>query len=252
MIDFHAHSNMSYCADDDLLPSFYAEFLSKEENNHIEKIVIADHGMALYFPEETAWKWQFISDSGIFDQWRDWGNQRLTRYISEIKKLGHSKIIQGFEVEMMNDGRFTLDCAFRKDIRILIGAVHYLPVSPENGFQEKDVLAFWKNHTLKLLESDIDILAHPFRWISGRAAISDSVIYEIIDATKQNGKAIEINSHFKINTDVPMLRYAVEKAVPITFGTDTHSKKQAGDFSYHLDIISAAGLNLSDINFLKI
>lgn len=252
MIDFHAHSNMSYCADADMTPRFYSDFLARPENKHIEKIIIADHGMALYFPSDIAWKWDFISDSGIFDKWRDWGNERLEKHLNEITALEPSGVVTGVEVEMMNDGRFTLEPSFRKNIKILIGGVHFLPVSIENGFSEKEVLEFWKDHTIKLLSADIDILAHPFRWLSKQIEIPSALVTEIVDAAHQRGKAIEINSHFKINTDAQMLRDAVARGVTVSFGTDTHSAKQAGDFSYHLDIVKAAGLKLSDIKFLNL
>ncbi|HRU00517.1 MAG TPA: hypothetical protein P5239_02315, partial [Victivallales bacterium] len=85
MIDFHVHTKTSYCADKDLSLDFYSEQISS--TNLIEFVCVTDHSMAIYFPEDIAWKWEFLSDSNIFEQWRDFGNQRLAKQISELKKF---------------------------------------------------------------------------------------------------------------------------------------------------------------------
>ena len=243
MIDFHAHTNMSYCAEPNLTPEIYINLV--KTNSEVDAVYVTDHGMAVYFPSEIAWKWEYISDSRIFDSQRDWGNSRLFGHLAKLAKLRDYKVFPGLEVEMMHDGRLTIDDSFRKEIDILIGSVHYLSADIDEN--KKAVLDRWKKHTKQLINSGIDVLGHPFRWISNQLPVSKEVVRQIVREAKNAGIAMELNGHFVVSTDIDMLQTCVEFGVPVSIGTDSHALKEIGDFSYHLSTIDAAGLSLADI-----
>lgn len=248
--DFHAHTNLSYCAVSALTPEFYAARIA--ESDTVSSTVITDHGMAIYFPLEVAWTWDFICDSDIFDKFRDMGNEKLAGHISTLAKYHDKGLVPGIEVEMMDGGKLTFDESFRKDLKVIVGSVHWLPVSIKLGNSPEDVMKHWRNHTLDLINAGIDILGHPFRWLNAQIAIPDSIIHEIIDEAHKAGIAIELNGHYHVATDLKMIRYAAEKGTRIAFGTDTHQPKEIGDFSYHFEIVRCAGLDIRNINMMKI
>jgi histidinol phosphatase-like PHP family hydrolase len=243
MIDFHAHTNMSYCAEPNLTPEVYSNLI--KTNSEVDAVYVTDHGMAVYFPPEIAWKWEYISNSHIFDSHRDWGNNRLAKHLAELANLRESKVLPGLEVEMMHDGRLTVDDSFRKEIDILIGSVHYL--NSDIGENRKTVLDRWKKHTNQLINSGIDVLGHPFRWISNQLPVSKDIVRQIVREAKNAGIAMELNGHFVVPTDVDMLKACVEFGVPVSIGTDSHALTEIGDFSYHLATIESAGLSLAKI-----
>jgi len=243
MIDFHAHTNMSYCAEPGLTPEVYTNLV--KTNPELDAVYVTDHGMAVYFPSEIAWKWGYISDSRIFDSHRDWGNSRLAAHLAKLASLKDNRIFPGLEVEMMHDGRLTIDDSFRKEIYILIGSVHYLDVGIDEN--KMAVLDRWKKHTQQLINSGIDVLGHPFRWISNQLPVSKEIVRQIVGEAKNAGIALELNGHFVIPTDVDMLQACVEFGVPVSIGTDSHALSEIGDFSYHLSTIDAAGLSIAKI-----
>lgn len=247
MIDFHAHTNMSYCAESNLTPEIYTNLV--KANSEVDAVYVTDHGMAIYFPSEIAWKWEYISDSRIFDSQRDWGNNRLAPHLAKLAKLRDSKVYPGLEVEMMNDGRLTIDDSFRKNVDILIGSVHYLP--PDTGENKKDLLGRWKKHTQQLINSGIDVLGHPFRWINNQFPISKETVRQIVKEAKTAGIAMELNGHYVVPTDIDMLQACVEFGVPISVGTDSHDMREIGNFSYHLNTINASGLSFANIKLFN-
>ena len=146
---------------------------------------------------------------------------------------------------MMHDGRLTIDSSFRKEIDILIGSVHYL--NADIGESRKTVLDRWKKHTQQLINSGIDVLGHPFRWINTQIPVSREIVRQIVMEAKNAGVAMELNGHFVIPTDADMLKACAEYGVPVSVGTDSHTLNEIGDFSYHLATIEDAGLSLADI-----
>ncbi|HBM17180.1 MAG TPA: hypothetical protein DD381_12680 [Lentisphaeria bacterium] len=254
MIDFHSHTNRSYCADKDLSLDFYEQKLS--ESSDFDGVCITDHGMAIYFPDSVAWSWEYIKDSRIFDNHRDFGNERLEKHLKNVALLNSKSIYCGLEVEMSQDGKLIYDSYFRRKLHPLIGSVHYLFVSNEYGYLEKDIAGFWLEHNKKLMESGIDILGHPLRWISSHAKIDDSMIEQILNIAQQNSVAIEINSHNITKTlyeaDKKMIIMAAERGLKISLAVDAHKKVQVGNFDFHNRLFKECGISLKDLNLLNL
>ena len=247
MIDYHAHTNMSYCAEAALTPEIYADLVKNDPE--VDAVYITDHGMAVYFPEETAWKWEYIADSSMFDTQKDWGNARLEEHLAKLAKFRDKGVFPGLEVEMMHDGRLTIDDSFRKRIDVLIGSVHYLHVDIDEN--RKVIFNKWRKHTLQLLGTGIDVLGHPFRWINNQIPLTRDIVGEIVREARNSGVAMELNGHYVVPTDADMLQLCAELGVPVSIGTDAHNIGEIGNFSYHLATIRAAGLSLADIKLFS-
>ncbi len=243
MIDCHAHTNMSYCAEKALTPEIYADLVKTD--TEVDAVYVTDHGMAVYFPSEMAWSWQYISDSRIFDEHRDWGNARLESHLANLAKFRIQGVLPGLEVEMMHDGRLTIDDSFRDRIDILIGSVHYLPIDIEED--RKLILKDWKTHTKRLINTGIDVLGHPFRWINNQFPVTRAIVREIVKEAKSARVSMELNGHYVVPTDVDMLQECVDLGVPVSIGTDAHAISEIGNFAYHFQTISLAGLSLANI-----
>jgi len=244
MINCHCHSNASYCAEESMSLDLISAFVEKSE--FIDKTVISDHSFALYFPADVAWSWEYMRDSSIFDSYRDAGSEKLLRHIGRIREF--PSLIPGLEVEMMHDGRFTVDESLLFDIDVIIGSVHWLnaPSAP------REMLKYWERHTMRILEKNVTILGHPFRWITNMfGAIPEKTVLKIVKAAYDTDTALELNSHYEIDTDTAMLRAAAQMRVPIAFSNDAHAPLELKDFEYHYSVIKKAELSLNDLVILN-
>ncbi len=245
LFDSHAHTScLSYCCDPEITPETYRQAL--REHPELAGVAITNHGFATYFPLETAWAAEFMQNPGMFDRHLDFGNRRLEKHLQEVEPLLAEGIYTGFEVEMMADGRLTLDPAFRGRLDVLIGSVHFMPgFEPGSaGLQEA-----WWAHTERLLDSGIDVLGHPFRWLArnGRVEVTEEMIRRLVRMAKAAGVALELNSHMRIPGDVLLLRECMEAGVPVTLATDSHSLAEIADLGYPLSVVGAAGLTLAQL-----
>ena len=211
----------------------------------LDKITITDHSFAIYFPEALAWSWKYMTDSSIFDSYRDRGNTILDNHLRELHFRKFEGFIPGIEVEMMHDGRLTMDNAFRNRLDVIIGSIHFMPVS---GLSSSEILKKWQYHTTELLNKGIDVLGHPFRWIINQNIdVSESIVRTIVGEAINAGVALELNSHYEIKTDSLMLREAIRQGAVIAFSTDAHNQVEVGNFSYHDSLLEKNQILLSDL-----
>jgi histidinol phosphatase-like PHP family hydrolase len=248
--DYHAHTNLSYCCDGSITPQDYVEAIRRSDS--LRSVAITNHGFAIYFPEDAAWRWEFMTDPSSFDAQVTWGNERLLRHIDEVDTHRAQGLLSGAEVEMMVDGRLTIDPQFVDRLDVLVGSVHWLPVSWRTGSDPGEILDVWLDHSLRLIRSGIDVLGHPLRWISDQIdRLPAEIIPNIVETANASGVAIEINAHYIVNTDVPLLREAARTGTPVTFCTDAHRRDEIGQFDYHARLLEHAGLTLEDLRLWR-
>jgi len=102
-------------------------------------------------------------------------------------------------------GKFRLD--------ILIGSVHWLLHTVEGDRNPKRCVREFLDITLKLLEKDIDILAHPTRIFSWNGMeVPREEVDPLVDAAIANGVALELNSHSK-DPDGYFIRRCIERGL---------------------------------------
>jgi len=242
--DFHVHTSLSYCAEDPISARDYAEAIAR---GSLRRAAITNHGFALYFPEELAWSWRFMTDPSLFDEHLEWGNRRIVAHLEEVEALRGQGLLTGMEVEMMADGRLTVDPRIRNRLEVLVGSVHWLP---SEGLEEPRILDLWMDHTRALVRTGIDILGHPLRWLSTQVPrLPEEAIGFVVEEAREAGVTIEINSHLVVGSDRAMLLEAVRRDVPITFSTDSHCLAEIGRFDYHRKLLDQAGLQPEDLRF---
>ena len=249
MFDAHFHSDTSYCTEGGMSLDFIAETVKKKQ---LDGIAVTDHSFAIYFPEDIAWSWEYMSDSSVFDKFRERGDKNMDAYLTALENLEKEKIVPGIETETMHDGRFTFSPEFRSRIKLLIGSIHYLPKTINASADT--IMDEWLKNTYQLLDSDIDILGHPFRWIAQKmpGSVSEQLIDDIVKTAKTNNIALEINSHFKIDTDRLMMKKIMKYNAKVVFSTDSHRRSQAGDFSYHLNLLDQMNIPPDSLNIRQI
>jgi histidinol phosphatase-like PHP family hydrolase len=218
-------------------------------SDSLDAIVITDHTFALYFPEAVAWAWEYMSDTSVYDAHREFGAERMESYLDSIDAKRDKGLFAGLETELMPDGRFTFDPSFRDRLDVLIGSVHFLAFS-ENA-DEAEIFETWRKNTSDLINGGIDILGHPFRFISNHITVVDEIVKDVVKEAVAAGVALELNSHFEVETDVAMLREVADNNGCLALGTDSHRRDEAGVFSYHEKVLRKAGMELSDFNLFS-
>lgn len=246
--DCHAHTNLSYCCDVNVGLREYVEAIEREPD--LRSVAVTNHGFAIYFPEDTAWTWEFMDDPSLFDAQRAWGNARLSRHLDAVEELAEAGLRSGVEVEMMCDGRLTVDPLFVDRLDVIVGSVHWLPTSWRTNAEPRLILSDWMGHVQQLVESGIHVLGHPLRWLSGQVqSVPDEIVPMVVEWAREAGVAIEINAHYIVDTDVRLLVEAARTGTPITFCTDAHRRDEIGRFEYHMDLLRRAGLDEGDVIF---
>lgn len=247
-IDCHAHSgNLSYCCDENVTIKSYVDAV--RTSSDCTGVAITNHGFSIYFPENIAWKWEFMNHPEIWDEHRDWGNQRLQEHLDQIERVREDGIFSGIETEMMADGRLTLDENFRDRLDVIVGGVHILPELFQNpNISKLVIMDAWWQYNERIMAAGIDILAHPFRWILTQdIKITSQDIQEIVSLAKHHSVTLELNSHKKINFDVEMVKACAKESVPISIGTDTHHQWEISNFDYHRKVFTNAGIAPQEI-----
>jgi histidinol phosphatase-like PHP family hydrolase len=248
LFDCHAHtSDLSYCCDADIVPDTYVQVLRSCRD--FRGFAITNHGFATYFPEKVAWTAAYMRNPRLFDEQRQFGNERLARHLEIVEPLREFGIFTGMEVEMMVDGRLTVDDQFTPRLDVLIGSVHFLPDLENKEMSRQEVLEGWWRHTEALAGRGIDILGHPFRWLSrtGNVPITPELIQRLIAMAARFKIAIEINAHSVIPGDLELLRGCVAAGVQVAFGSDSHARAEIGNLDYQKGLVAQAGLSLDDI-----
>ena len=252
MIDYHAHSKYSYCCDPTIDAATYAAAVVS--NPDLSAVYITDHSYHIYFPRDVLAGGSIADRPELFDRYREFGNERMKKYLAEIDPFRGKGVHPGIETEMMFDGRLTLDESFYDSLDIVIGSLHPLPIYQSLGYTDQQIFDAWLRHLKGLLEKPIDVLGHPFRWYASvLGKIPESLVSEVVAMAREAGVAVEINSHNLCHeirkSHELILAKAIETDTPVVFGTDAHSRHDIGDFSYHYALLERLGLSIEEIPF---
>lgn len=248
LYDCHAHTaDLSYCCEHDVAFATYVTALA--DHPELAGIAITNHGFATYFPSDLAWSAAYMSNPEIFDDFRDYGNRRLTAHLDELADYRDCGLFPGLEVEMMNDGRLTVDDRFRPRLAVILGSVHFMPWLGATCSTPEALVEGWWHHTEELATAGIDVLAHPFRWLykTLRVPISNAMIDRMVSLAAVNHIALEINAHSHIPGDREMLQACARRKVAVAFGSDSHAAGEAAHLDYQMNLLKQAELTLDDL-----
>jgi len=245
--DYHVHTTLSYCHEGELTID---NLITLAKAKGIKGFAVTDHAHHLYFDGKEAWQYEYITDYNLFLKAREAGDRRFEGYLDMLADYKERftqenslRLLVGTEVDVAKNGKTVFNTDYRDRLDILIGGIHWLPCL-KNGLNGKTLLTEFMDFTMMLLESDIDILAHPTRiFRAHKMGVPREVTRPIVMKAKEEGVAIEINSHNYPDPDVDFIRTCVDEGVKLSLGTDTHRIAEFGDFSIQKRILAEAGIS---------
>lgn len=226
--DFHVHTNYAYCGEN-VGPK---ENIKRAKEFGLEKIAFTEHAAQLYVSSQDYWSARFIEEPEIIHKNKDTSLNRMRKYREEMEIYRSDSVLVGLEVELDCNGNFTMLEEDMSDWDIIVGAVHYLPKRFEKGSKEGFM---WANEIL--LQSGIDILAHPFRYfIRNKQSVLKELYKPMVELLSYYNTAVELNYHTNDN-DPEFFRLCIEHNVPISLGSDGHHLSEIGTFNRHLELL---------------
>ncbi len=236
--DCHTHSEFSACAEDVTLEGYAAR--AGDGSLHF---AITDHSAQIFYPPEH--RWGFWSDDAVelFEGCRAQGRRRIIEYVAAVRAVQRGNMLVGTELDVLPDGRMVFPEGVLGSLDVVLGAVHSMPtLRHERPLDE--VYAEFRFQVKALAGYGMDVLVHPYRLLLGAdVPVGAELIEWTVRCAAERGFALEINSHKRyVETDLAMIRAALEADVPLAIGTDTHRWSEFGDFSYHVEILQRAGL----------
>ena len=244
LMDSHVHTQMAYCGENmDLISS-----LKLAKLWGLEKIAFTEHSGHLYFTRE-----QYQGEEKIwYREGLDCADQtvRTEEYLALFDEVKRDSCCLGMELDMDRRGRLiaTQDILNRLDVKV--GSVHVLL---EKWASEERNMEFF-SLVKSLIESGIDILAHPFRMYAWNGEGNKPVrLFEpIVELLKKHHVAAELNFHHN-RPDPVFTKMCIDAGVKLALGSDAHNLYQVGFFQPHLKFLREIGYTgeLKDILFRK-
>jgi DNA polymerase (family 10) len=169
---------------------------------------------------------------------------RLLKQMEEIdhlnEKLKGFQILKGTEVDILTDGRLDLPDKVLEKLDFVVAAIH-------SGFkQEKEKMT---KRIVRALENPfVHCLAHPSGRLLGARAPYEVDIDQVMEAAKQNGKALEINATLeRLDLDDIHSRKAKEMGIKLAIGTDAHHLDQLWMISLGVGVARRGWLETPDL-----
>lgn len=162
--------------------------------------------------------------------------ERLLKQIEEIDKVNAAigetgadfTILKGSEVDIRADGTLDLDHSVLKKLDFVIGAIH-------SGFTmaEEEMT----NRIIRGIGTGlINVIAHPTGRLINRREPYALNMEKIFHAAKEQGVAMEINSHpYRLDLCDIHCRQAIEAGLYVSISTDSHNKNQMENILYGIN-----------------
>lgn len=231
LADTHIHTSFAYCSDDTMVTS---KIIEQAKALGLEKMAFTEHAAQLYVEANDYWSANFVENPEIVLNNKNTELNRMDTYIEQMRKYRSDFVNVGLEVEVDRNGDIVLLEEHKEGWDILIGAVHYIPQrffnDPVKGF-------IWT--TEKVIESGVDVLAHPFRYfIRNKLEVPKQYFKPLAKLLAETKTDVELNFH----TNTPELDFfecCLSEGVNISFGSDSHTLAEVGELSSHIDFIKS-------------
>ncbi len=186
--------------------------------------------------EELGYKYLAITDHSLVNK----GTVQMDaqkflkqlKYIEEVQKSTHVKIIKGVEMDINENGELDYSAEVMEKADFILGAVHF-----DYGKGKEKALELLKI----LLENEyVKVIAHPLNKVG--KDLFGSHLDEIVEIAKRNKKAFEISLvPDRMRESEFLVEKLKDKSVKLSLGTDSHSIKQ-------MELMSVASLWLDRLN----
>jgi DNA polymerase (family 10) len=236
--DCHTHTEFSSCAEDVTLQG-YVEIARTTS----QQFAITDHSAQIFYPPDQRWGFWTEDAVELFESNQQAGRERIEHYIETIRAAQCGGMLLGTELDVLPDGRKVFPEGLLTSLDIIVGAVHSMPTL-RNERPLGEVYDEFRRQVEALAGHGMDVLVHPFRLVlADEIPVSDDLLEWTVQTAVDLEFALEINGHKRFpDCDLRMARMALEAGATIAVGTDTHRTEEFGDFTYHEEILRAAGL----------
>lgn len=217
--DLHIHSNWS----DGIID--INEVVKKAKKYNFEYIGLSDHSKSNIFGNG-------LNEKRLLEK---------INYIDELnRKFKDLILLAGAEVEVRENGIMDYSDDILDKIDIVIGATHSGFINTSNKNTSKAVSALRNKY--------VDFIAHPTGIVFGNRAPYFIDIVSLIDESKKNNKALEINSYFlRLDLDEKNAKLAKKEGVKLVINTDSHRTNNMDMISLGVNIARRAGLEKDDV-----
>ena len=240
IVDVHCHTEHAYCG----TTVNAASGIALSQALGVSTVCVIEHAFQLYFEKGRAMgaKWQ--SDPSLVEAvWATPERGRMAAYQRFAQSLRSPFVKIGLELDLYDNGKLLLapeDIDTEWDI--LIGAVHWVQDYVHGQTPQKDAERLFIRDVERLVEHDIDVLAHPFRFFTRNHLERPTHLYPVVAGLlADSGVAVEVNFH-TYRPDAEFIRQCAEKGVKIALASDTHDLAEAGEFWPHVNVLKQAGI----------
>lgn len=225
LTDFHVHTELAYCSENMAVE----RALELEWASGVKLVNFAEHSGQLYCTPEIYWNNRFIWSK------RDPVACRMQRYRELARNSAGMGRTFGLELDVDEEGHVS-DVPGISGWRI--GAIHFL--GEKLSYEEKKT--DFMRRLDALLNSRIDILAHPFRVFPKSGLPVPEELFELVaEKLVRAHVAAEINFH--ANRPQPeFVKLVLKKGGKISFGTDSHNLYEAGYLKPHYEFCRELGI----------
>ena len=240
IIDVHCHTEHAYCG----TTVDTASCIALSQALGVSTLCITEHAFQLYFEKKSAMGFKWQSDAACVGQvWATPGRFRMEAYRQFAEKLRSPFVKIGLEVDLYDNGKLLLAPEdANADWDILIGAVHFIQDYVPGQTSQKDAETLFIRDVERLVDHDIDVLAHPFRFFPrNRLEVPRHLFPIVAGLLADSGVAAEVNFHTN-SPDPEFIRLCMEKDVKIALASDTHDLSEAGEFWPHVNVLKQAGI----------
>jgi histidinol phosphatase-like PHP family hydrolase len=203
-----------------------------------------EHSDQLYLPREGFWDRTDANRRATLERADRDGHSRFPAFVETVRPVRSDRIFLGLEVEPMVDapGLGVLE----KDAGgydYMIGAIHQLAEKLTPNLPDEEVERLFLLRIRQLVESGVNILAHPFRYFRKKQnRPAPKSLYEVVaDLLAEGGVAAEINYHTN-EPDPEFFAICLRKGVTLSLGSDAHALFEVADLHPHLQFLDELGV----------
>ncbi len=235
LFDVHAHTHYAYCAE-----NVTAEgVIWRARLFGLSGVCLSEHSDQLYLTHQEHRSYHALEADGYWQSPRSVESERMPRYRREMEPLRSDFVRLGLEIELDGLGRPGVRPSHLEGWDLLLGAVHWMPGGVEGRSLEEVKRAFMEN-VRTLLESGVDVLAHPFRFFRRQGLERPVDLYRpVVRMLARHGAMAEINFHTN-DPDPEFFAVCLEEGVRVALASDAHELREVGDFRPHLALLRAA------------
>jgi len=167
--------------------------------------------------------------------------RRQRKDISNINKMIKDiRILQGGEVNIMDDGSMDMEDSVLKELDIVLASVHTGLKNSKEKITKRIIKAMENEH--------VDIIAHPTGRLINRRPAYEFDFDKILEKAKQTKTVLEINAYpDRMDLDDANAKAAIKRGVKLSIGTDSHEADQLRNCRLGIAIARRAWAEKKDI-----